>query len=639
MDATIIIYALVAAIIGAAISYFVCHRSGTQQSTSNQHLPQIDEEKLNKAYELQVRETEKSKAEITKSYESKIQEYEKSAEKLKAKYESLLAESKQQIAALDEQLKKSVASSTPNEVKGQIPDLDKLKTKIKKLEDEIEEYEDDIDDFKKKLKKKTDENATLQDQLISFERSNKHLNEEAERLKDGLQKKATELKVKEKSLEFVQEVLTAQLADDKDVKDLYKDIDKLADFVKSNLKECLKPITQFSKEQEKEIFEIGINKWALRKKKRWVANKTAIAFVGEFSAGKTSIVNRILSQDNPNVLKLPVSTKATTAIPTYISGGEGTFYNFVTPDNLLKNISEDTFKNVSKDVLDQIKGVSSMIQYFVMTYKNPTLNNLSILDTPGFNSNDKEDAERTIDVINECDALFWVFDVNAGTVNRISRKLIKENLHKPLYVVINKVDTKAASEVDKVEALIKKSLQEDGIKVQQFLRFSAKAPLKDIMNPIHSVQHDRSEDQYMDELLYNVEEFDKDLQNQVRETNKRQLESFKRCNRLVDEYVSAISILQQSCQRAAQIPHWETHFLGRDRYEMEADEYNELVDCLDKIADDRVQQLCELYDSQMEAQQEAHDAYTEYCDKKSDARELFNCNRELKKLYNQVNGR
>ena len=108
---------------------------------------------------------------------------------------------------------------------------------------------------------------------------------------------------------------------------------------------------------------------------------------------------------------------------------------------------------------------------------------------------------------------------------------------------------------------------------------------------------------------------------------------------MVDEYVRAISVLRYSCERAAAIPHWETHFFGSDRFEMEANEYNELVNCLSDIADDRVQQLCELYDSQMEAQREAHDTYTEYCDKKSDARELFNCNRELKKLYNQVNGR
>lgn len=75
--------------------------------------------------------------------------------------------------------------------------------------------------------------------------------------------------------------------------------------------------------------------------------------------------------------------------------------------------------------MDQVKGVSSLIQYFVMTYRNTNLRGLSILDTPGFNSNDSEDAQRTIDVINECDALFWVFDVNSGTVNRSSISLIK----------------------------------------------------------------------------------------------------------------------------------------------------------------------------------------------------------------------
>ena len=59
----------------------------------------------------------------------------------------------------------------------------------------------------------------------------------------------------------------------------------------------------------------GAYKWAAISRKKWLANKTAIAFVGEFSAGKTSIVNSILSTH------LPVSTKVTTAIPTYISGG------------------------------------------------------------------------------------------------------------------------------------------------------------------------------------------------------------------------------------------------------------------------------------------------------------------------------
>ena len=135
-----------------------------------------------------------------------------------------------------------------------------------------------------------------------------------------------------------------------------------------------------------------------------------------------------------------------------------------------------------------------------MTYKNPNLDGLSILDTPGFNSNDKNDAQRTMEVINECDALFWVFDVNAGNINRSSLSVIKEHLNKPLYVVINKVDTKPDSEIKKVEDLIKKTLTNEGIDVHQYIRFSSKASLLDIMKPIKEVQHLAEREQYINDL-------------------------------------------------------------------------------------------------------------------------------------------
>ena len=171
----------------------------------------------------------------------------------------------------------------------------------------------------------------------------------------------------------------------------------------------------------------------------------------------------------------------------------------------MKVIDEHSFRKVSKETLDQVKGISALIKYFVMFYPNQNLQGLSVLDTPGFNSNDKEDRERTIDVINECDALFWVFDVNAGTVNRSSIAVIKEKLNKPLYVVINKVDTKPKSEVDKVEALIKKTLANEGLTVQQFIRFSSQAPLEQIMNPIQSVERISNRANFLSDLRTDIE--------------------------------------------------------------------------------------------------------------------------------------
>ena len=140
-----------------------------------------------------------------------------------------------------------------------------------------------------------------------------------------------------------------------------------------------------------------------------------------------------------------------------------------------------------------------------MTYQNANLNGLSILDTPGFNSSDAEDANRTIEVINECDALFWVFDVNAGTINKTSINLIKNKLEKPLFVIINKVDTKSKSDVDKVEQLIRNTLQREGIDVKAYIRFSKSAPLADIMTPIKSVTRDDSRDSFVQVLKSNIE--------------------------------------------------------------------------------------------------------------------------------------
>lgn len=290
----------------------------------------------------------------------------------------------------------------------------------------------------------------------------------------------------------------------------------------------------------------AFDEWSSVKRKSWLDKKTTIAFVGDFSAGKTSIVNRILSQDNPNIPLLPVSTKATTAIPTYIAGGVAETYNFVTPSNELKSINKETFKEVSKEVLDEIKGVSSLIKYFVMTYKNPNLDGLSILDTPGFNSKDEEDKNRTINVINECDALFWVIDVNEGTVNRSSIQLIKERLNKPLIVVINKVDTKPSSEVNEVENLIKTTFSKEGINVERYVRFSQKEPLKVIMNPIKEIRHDDSHDNFIEKTEENVQEKANSLKHDITKKNHNLKQSEEQLERSRKKFDSAIKTLKKT---------------------------------------------------------------------------------------------
>lgn len=611
MDTTTIIYIIVAAIVGIILGRLFSSKGDSDSEEQDVATPSDEK---SEEYKKQISDIR-----------SKLANAEKKAEDIKGKYEELLDEANNKVKELDEQLKAAVEGHIDDSIKEKLADVEKLKKKIKQLEDENEEFEDDLDSCKKKLKAKETEFSDLQADFDKLTREKKQLQEDLDKKSNELEEKAKALELKIQSLTFIQEVLTAKKSNDASISSLYSKIDNISDFIGGELKDTVCGIYNLNKDTYDGLFGSGLASWAITTKKSWIQGKTTIAFVGEFSAGKTSIVNRILSQDNPNIPLLPVSTKATTAIPTYISGGVGTMYQFVTPNNELKNISESTFKRVNKEVLDQVQGVSSLIQYFVMAYKNSNLDKLSILDTPGFNSNDKEDAERTIGVINECDALFWVFDVNAGTVNRASINLIKQHLTKPLYVVINKVDTKPKSEVDKVEALIKKTLLDAGQTVKGFIRFSAKAPLADIMTPIKSISHDDNKEKYIDTLLEVLKVWVSEQEKDVVKAKRNADSLLNKCNSITDQYNRAINNMYNDCQTVAEIPQFEEHLFRKDNYEMSQYDYNRMIDLLNTICGTRCDTLCDLYNSMKETSSQLENAWSSHANEREQWQRLNNC--------------
>lgn len=570
-------------------------------------------------------------------YKADIAALEVSIAELKEKHAKAIADYSQKNGELSKQLEQVLNGNVDEAVKEKLAQTDKLVKKIKDLEEEIEENEDDIADLKKKLKNRTNENEDLQNKIAEYLHSVKSLTEELDETKATLDEKMSELGVKVESLTFVQEILLAKSASDDATKRLNAKVDGIVEYITSDLHDALTETQTMSSDIETYVNKNSplLRGWEITSKKSWIKGKTTIALVGEFSAGKTSIVNRLLSQDNPNVPQLPVSTKATTAIPTYISGGVGMLYQFVTPSNELKTISENTFKRVNKEVLDQVGGVSSLIQYFVMKYQNPNLDNLSILDTPGFNSNDKEDAERTIGVINECDALFWVFDVNAGTVNRTSINLIKEHLTKPLYVVINKVDTKAKSEVDKVENLIRKTLKDAGLNIEGYIRFSSKEPLESIMTPIKSIQHDKTKDEYLDTIENFINNIVSELSRIVNKAQRDCNQCMNKSNNLVEQYNRAISNLNDDCANVASIPQFSEHLFRKDNYEMSQDEYSRMINLLNKIVEKRCDDLCSLYNQQMEVRGEIEEVWHIHEDARDRWQRMNECSETLsKKIQN-----
>lgn len=630
MDSTIIIYIIVDVIIAVFIWLYY---SG-QSSNSKTLVSQLKVE--NESLKSKLAETEKKR--------NNNVDYKNELEKIELKYKDLLKEANEQCTQLDEQLKNAIEGKSDDSIKEQLAQTKELKKKIEELEEELEENEDDISDLKNKIESKNEEYNELLGNLRKEKKKTTNLEDELSSARQALEEKVEELKIKMGSLDFIQEILSAKEISTEDTQKLYKRINTFESFVKGSYLDLNSylynsydiPWKEFIGKQaiapKKQHVIDNCDQWTATKRKSWLDGKRTIAFVGEFSAGKTSIVNRILTQDNPDIPKLPVSTKATTAIPTYIAGGSVVSYSFISGDGRRKEILEETFKKVSKEVLAQIKGVSSLIKYFVMTYKNPNLNGLSILDTPGFNSNDSEDRDRTIDVINECDALFWVFDVNAGTVNRSSISIIKEKLNKPLYIVINKVDTKYESEIQKVEELIQKTLKEEGLKVEQFIRFSSKASIEDIMTPIHSVKKIESRENFISEIKEDLEHLLKECKEKVDKQEKSFEEERQNGYDISDDLEEEFILLYKDCDAAKQIPRWETHLFSSNRYEMSKEEYDQLSELLDIIAEERPKIIDYKIDNLIENAEKVQEAYSMLCKMKLTWQNINDCLEQYKKI-------
>ena len=449
--------------------------------------------------------------------------------------------------------------------------LARTKKALEKAEEENEELEDKLKRDKREAEKREAEKAKeAEEQVSAMEKQLSSLQETLDETKDRANCRG-------EALSFVREVLTAKVTSERS--ELEQKVEEIVSFIHSD--DCRKYITLTDEEKS------DLSMWQSECAKSWIQGKVKVAFIGEFSAGKTSIVNRLLQEGDPHAIQLPVSSKATTAIPTYISGRKGggkATYRFYTPDSILKEISEDTFRRVSKEVLEEVGGVSSMIKYFVMAYANKGLERLSILDTPGFSSQDKVDEQRTMEVINECDALFWVVDVNSGTLNTRSIQVIRQYLHKPLYIIINKVDTKSPSEVKQAEQAIRATCSKEKLEVKGFIYMGMKTPL-DELHQVFSTLDSSSSLGLLEAFSQRIQELINKQTGIKNEYDDKLHQYHQKLSELETTFSDNLDTVAELAEDAVRIPHFKDPFWGSKRYEMDALEYKELEEKLTVLSE------------------------------------------------------
>ncbi|MCH5231218.1 MAG: dynamin family protein [Muribaculaceae bacterium] len=168
-----------------------------------------------------------------------------------------------------------------------------------------------------------------------------------------------------------------------------------------------------------------------------------LPLVGEFSSGKTTLINSLTEGK-----QLETATKPTTATIFEIHFGADHNYATITErDGQVKKI-EDVAQLKNAEL-----GDTAIVNVYDTSKKIPS--STVIVDTPGLSSSDPRHRQALVDFLPYADAILLVTDVNQQITRSLTDFIDTMKLSKrPIYLIITKIDTKAQSEIEAVKKYI-----------------------------------------------------------------------------------------------------------------------------------------------------------------------------------------
>ena len=204
-------------------------------------------------------------------------------------------------------------------------------------------------------------------------------------------------------------------------------------------------------------------------------HKNIIALCGQFSSGKTSMINSFL-KDNI----LPTSIEPTTAINTFVINDEeeGLYIRncFSGQTKVDNDFVTHTFTK------EYYKDVHSMVKYASLHTQKLKYENIALLDTPGYTGQGQDATEDDSNIamkgIAQADNIIWVVSMENGTIRLNDLDFLeKEELNgKDILIVFNKADVQSEEDIDKIVEESKSLLDSRGIDYKDIVVYSSKYP-------------------------------------------------------------------------------------------------------------------------------------------------------------------
>lgn len=175
-----------------------------------------------------------------------------------------------------------------------------------------------------------------------------------------------------------------------------------------------------------------------------------LPLVGEFSSGKTTLINSLTDSH-----ALETATKPTTATIFAVHFGAAESKAVVLDENGQSTEVSDIATLKNSELADK-----PVVTVFDTSAKVPS--SIVLVDTPGLSSPDPRHRQILIDFLPQADAVLLVADINAQLTRSLTEFVKTMSLtNKQLYLVLTKTDTKSKAEVEASRKYIEDNLHVD----------------------------------------------------------------------------------------------------------------------------------------------------------------------------------